>query len=397
MEVIVKQNDTLWSFSQLFNIPLPLIELSNRNVAPNELNIGDRIKIPGYQSIKYDIKPDDSLWKIALQFNIPLRYLYAVNSYLDANNLRIGQIINIPHRVTDFVVNDIDQYDFNKMQADIRELLDVYPFILTNNIGQSVMGKEIIELQLGNGERQVHLNGSFHANEWITTPILMRFINHFCLSLTNNQSIRGLAMLPLFLQATLSIVPMVNPDGVDLVINGSNAAGQYKDDVLTINNRSENFSNWKANIRGVDLNNQYPAKWDIESERKPSTPQPRDFPGYQPLTEPEAIAIANLTRSKDFAWVNAFHTQGEVIYWGYDGLEPPVAEPIVEEYARVSGYRPVQFVDSYAGYKDWFIQEFRRPGYTVEFGSGINPLPIGQFGEIYEEFLGIMLANLYLQ
>ena len=39
--------------------------------------------------------------------------------------------------------------------------------------------------------------------------------------------------------------------------------------------------------------------------------------------------------------------------------------------------------DSYAGYKDWFIQEFDKPGYTFEAGIGVNPLPISQLGTIY--------------
>lgn len=68
----------------------------------------------------------------------------------------------------------------------------------------------------------------------------------------------------------------------------------------------------------------------------------------------------------------------------------------MNEYARVSGYTPIRYVDSYAGYKDWFIQEFHRPGFTVELGEGVNPLPFEQFPSIYEQNLGILLANLYM-
>lgn len=57
---------------------------------------------------------------------------------------------------------------------------------------------------------------------------------------------------------------------------------------------------------------------------------------------------------------------------------------------------PIRYVDSHAGYKDWFIQEFRRPGFTIELGKGVNPLPISQFDVLYEEMLGIFLANYYI-
>lgn len=203
-------------------------------------------------------------------------------------------------------------------------------------------------------------------------------------------------MMPLYEQAFLSMVPMVNPDGVDLVINGLPSEEPYRSQVLEINRGSTNFSGWKANIRGVDLNDQFPALWEKEVEQRPKRPAPRDYPGPRPLSEPEAQAMATLTRQNNFNRVLAFHTQGEVIYWGFLGLEPPQSETLVNEFSRVSGYRPIRYVDSYAGYKDWFIYEWKRPGFTVELGRGVNPLPLAQFGEIYEEALGILLASLYM-
>lgn len=114
------------------------------------------------------------------------------------------------------------------------------------------------------------------------------------------------------------------------------------------------------------------------------------------MTEPEALALYNLAFEEQFDRVLALHTQGEVIYWGYEGLEPPEAEQIALEYQQVSSYTPIRYVDSHAGYKDWFIQEFRRPGFTIELGKGVNPLPISQFDVLYEEMLGIFLANYYI-
>lgn len=396
MEIFVRPHDSLWYYSELFNIPLVLIEQSNPGVDPALLNIGQRILIPGYVLHEYTIKANDSLWTIANQHNLTVDSLLLVNQQINPNQLQIGQNIMLPQRVTNLIVDDINNYTYAKMIAHIEELISIYPFIQQQMIGRSVLGKNLVALQIGTGMKNVHINGSFHANEWITTPIIMRFVNEYLLALTNNEPIRGLYMLPLFLETNLSVIPMVNPDGVDLVIDGISAAGQYSTEVLAINGESEDFSNWKANIRGVDLNNQFPAEWEIEAERKPKQPAPRDYPGPYPLSEPEAMAIANYTSVSNFSRVNAFHTQGEVIFWGFEGLEPPESEVIANEYARVSGYEPIQYTDSYAGYKDWFIQDFRRPGFTIELGRGMNPLPIEQFPEIYENSLGIMLANLYL-
>lgn len=396
MNITVRPNDTFWYYSQLFSLPLQLIIDSNRSVSPMALEIGSTIKIPGYELVPYEIKIGDTFWNIAHRENIPLDRLLIVNQRMNPTELQVGQIIQIPRRITRKLINGQRAYTFAALLNDIRTLREAYPFIELREIGNSVMGKQLLELKIGRGLKRVHYNGSVHANEWITTPVLMEFMNDYALALTNGTPINGLAMYPYYEQTTLSVVPMVNPDGVDLVINGAPSEEPYRSEVLQINNGNTNFSNWKANIRGVDLNNQFPALWEIEAERKPKQPSPRDFPGYEPLSEPESIALAQLTREGDFEKVLSLHTQGQVIYWGFEGLEPPESEIIVEEFARVSGYEPIRYVDSYAGYKDWFIQDWRRPGFTIELGKGTNPLPLSQFPEIYQRTFGILLAGLYM-
>lgn len=396
MDVYVRRGDSFWYYSQVFDLPLQLIIDSNRNINPQAFTIGQRIRIPGYVAVNHQIQPGDSLWVISRRRNIPLDSLFLLNPTLNPNRIQVGQQILVPQRVTWRVVNGKQNYEYNVMLNDLRNLMTIYPFLRTSSIGNSVLGRNIPELLLGNGSKSVHYNGAFHANEWITTPVIMTFVNDYLLSITNKNPIRGLNTYSLYQQSTLSIVPMVNPDGVNLVINGPSEAEPYRSRVIEWNNGSMDFSRWKANFNGVDLNDQFPANWEAERDRNPKTPGPRDYGGEAPLTEPEAIAMADLTRRRDFARVLAFHTQGEVIYWGYENLEPPEAETIVNEFGRTSGYTPVKTLESYAGYKDWFIQDWRRPGFTVELGIGVNPLPLSQFDEIYQETLGIFLAGLYM-
>lgn len=396
MDVFIRPGDSLWYFSDLFKIPLQLILDSNRNINPQLLQVGQRIQIPGYVTTSYTIKQGDSLWQIAQSKNLPLNAILLVNPEIQPNRLQIGQTIQVPQRLTWRLVTGQQNYDYGMMMNDIKNLQTAYPFLQSASIGNSVLARPIPEILIGNGSKRIHYNGSFHANEWITTPIIMTFLNDYLLALTNQTTIRGLSMGPLYDQTTLSLVPMVNPDGVNLVINGPPDNEALKNKLIAWNNNSTNFSGWKANINGVDLNDQFPAKWELESARNPQTPGPRDYGGQAPLTQPEAIAMADLTRSSNFSWVLAFHTQGRVIYWGFENLEPPESQAMVEEFSRVSGYEPVKSANSYAGYKDWFIQDWRRPGFTVELGSGTNPLPISHFDNIYQEALGIFLAGLYL-
>ncbi|MCA0171069.1 M14 family metallopeptidase [Bacillus sp. RAR_GA_16] len=395
MKIRVKSGDSLWKYSRVFQIPLRLILDSNNLENPDQLMIGEQIQIPGYVTKSYTIKKGDTLWKIAGWYGAPLDGVLLLN---DQNpfSLNPGEKVNIPIRVTWSLINPNQSYDYGTLVNDIRKILGVYPFIKQGLIGETVMGKPIPELVVGTGEKKVHMNGSFHANEWLTTSLIMKFVDDYARELTSSQQLSGVYLPTLYESTSLSLVPMVNPDGVDLVINGLPEEEPYRSLANEINNGSDQFSRWKANIRGVDLNNQYPAKWDIEAERKPKKPSPRNYPGKAPLTEPEAIAIADLTKRKNFDRALAFHSQGEVIFWGFEGLEPPESEILVTEFSRLSGYIPIRNVDSFAGYKDWFIQDFRKPGFTVEIGKGENPLPVSQFNQIYQDTIGIFLSSLYI-
>ena len=149
----------------------------------------------------------------------------------------------------------------------------------------------------------------------------------------------------------------------------------------------------------MDLNLQFPAGWEQAKEIKYSQgfnkPSPRDFVGYGPLTEPESLAIYNFTLRHNFSLILAYHSQGEVIYWQFQDYNPPMSLEIGEQLAKSSGYslEETPYNSSFAGYKDWFIQNYNRPGYTIEVGLGENPLPISQFNEIYNDNIGILILG----
>ncbi|KLV27268.1 peptidase M14 [Niallia circulans] len=395
MEIKLRPGDTLWYYSQLFMVPLNLILDSNPHVNPNKLAASETIQIPGFELQVHKIKQGETLWKLAGVRNISVDSILLINQHVNPNNLQVGDEIYIPNRIIGRIVQGKKKYDYHSLQVDLTRLKKIFPFIQVKSIGKSVLGHNIEEIRIGKGTKKVHINASFHANEWITTPILMVFLNDFLLSLTNGTNIHRVHTMPLYQSVDLSIVPMVNPDGVNLVLNGP--PEEEKEKLFSINGGSTDFTSWKANIRGVDLNNQFPANWEIEKERKePKSPAPRDYPGDTPLSEPEAQVMAKLAHKENFDCLIALHTQGKEFYWGYEGLEPAESQTIANEFYRVSGYKAIQNVDSHAGYKDWFIQEFRKPGFTLELGKGINPLPLSQFTEIYHDTSTIFLASLYL-
>ncbi|AFC28768.1 gamma-D-glutamyl-L-diamino acid endopeptidase I [Paenibacillus mucilaginosus 3016] len=339
----------------------------------------------------------DTYAGVAARFRLTVEELTASNPEADPRRLRIGQTLIIPQAGPVSAVDCGRPYGYTEMMEDLSLLGRMHPFLEITSLGRSVMGREIPLVRIGSGPKEVHYNASFHANEWITSLLLMRFLEAYAGAYADGLTLQGQEVRTMLQSTTLWLVPMVNPDGVELVLRGAAPDHPYYSELLEYNGGSCDFSGWKANIRGVDLNDQFPAHWEAERDRRDVPgPGPRDYTGAAPLTEPEAAAMAAFTRSRPLALVMAFHTQGRELYWNYRDLEPPEAEALAERLALCSGYRAVKLTGSDAGYKDWFIQEFRRPGFTIEAGFGVNPLPLSQFPRIYDELLPLMLEGLRL-
>ncbi len=283
----------------------------------------------------------------------------------------------------------------------IQRLTGAFPFIRSEVLTTTAFGRPVYALSLGQGERRVLYSAAHHANEWITAPVLLKFAEELAQAVESGDTLYGVPAQNIFRAATIYLVPMVDPDGVDLV-TGAIETGTLEYE--TARRLADHYPDvafpqgWKANLLGVDLNLQYPAGWlqarEIKFSQGYTRPGPRDYVGRAPLDQRETIALAQYTEALDPALVLAYHTQGGVLYWQFQDYEIPGARELGEEFARLSGYTlaDTPYESSFAGYKDWFIQSFRRPGFTVEAGRGQNPLPLEQFDEIYRDNLGILVT-----
>ncbi len=274
-------------------------------------------------------------------------------------------------------------YDYDNLLKDIDTLSENYGRIEKSVIGKSVMGRDIFCLKAGEGKLKAVLLGAYHGLEYLTSAFLIKFLSDFSANAEIGSDFFGYSAGELYRRVTFYVIPMVNPDGVDIAVNGLDITNPYHRKLISLAGIHSFNSVWQANARGVDLNHNHNADWHMIMEK----PSPTKFGGEYPESEPETQAVVDFIRKINCDILLSFHSQGREIYYDFNGFVPSGAEEKVRKMAQESGYaaaRP-EGTAAYGGCKDWFISEFGRMGFTVEIGTGKNPLPMSALDEVYEE------------
>lgn len=296
------------------------------------------------------------------------------------------------------MLQNIGALDYAALKRVTAALTEEYPFLSESVIGRSCAGRDIPALQLGRSAEYVLIAAAFHGSEYITETVLLRFIVMLCEALKGDTSLVGFnARRSLFGRGVI-FVPCVNPDGCEIVLHGAAGAGALAANVARL--CSGKFDSWNANLRGVDINHNFSAGWqelsDLEKRSGITGPAPTRFGGWRPESEPETLALTELCRTRKIRHAVALHSQGEVIYWTYGDKIPRRSRKMAEILSTSSGYAlsEPEGLAVGGGFKDWFISEFDRPGFTVEMGLGKNPLPVEQAADITERLKEMLMLSI---
>jgi len=288
---------------------------------------------------------------------------------------------------------------YDTMTKWLGQLQEKYPeqFDLLS-IGSSWMERQLCCAALGSGEEAVVYVGTHHAMEWVGAQILMRFLEDALRGIAEKSRIMGYYVPAVFQKCRLYIIPMLNPDGVELCLSGIEPEHFLYERLVRQNGGSSDFSRWQANLRGVDLNHNYDYRWneqkEFELQNDIVTGGPTRYGGESPESEKETAALCGFLRVVSPRLLISFHSQGEEIFCDMSPSAPHGSLNTASLLARLCGYRlsEAEGFSACGGLKDWFMKIFNKPAYTVELGRGENPLPLSDFEGIYKKILPLLLT-----
>ena len=231
-------------------------------------------------------------------------------------------------------------------------------------VGKSVLGRNLYAFKIGDGLPVGIAQYALHGREWITARLALRHID------------KGLE------KGSFWIIPLANPDGAllsQIGLSSVNSARLKKR--LLFQNGKTDFSLWKANANGVDLNVNFPARWGTGAKNT-KIAGAENYIGKRPFSEKESKALARFTQKIKPNFTVSYHTKGEEIYWYFhQSLHTcPLDKRLAAALSRSTGYPLCYAKNSAGGYKDWCIEKLKIPAFTIEAGADTLIHPIGDEG-----------------
>lgn len=233
-------------------------------------------------------------------------------------------------------------------------------------VGKSTFGQAIYGVHIGEYTgQQILIEGGIHSREYPSSLVVVGILKYLATA---------------SLSGGIYAIPLINPDGARLVLDGVDwlSCEKQREFLININNGSSDFTQWKASPTAVDLNVNFDALWG-EGSQNVFCPATGNFIGYYPESEREVRLLIEFTYQVQPNLTLSFHTKGEVVYYGFEILTPEQLErdrELAEFIGSINGYIPIKTENSVGGYSDWVSQYLGVPAFTIEIGTVTAPTPI---------------------
>ena len=228
-------------------------------------------------------------------------------------------------------------------------------------------------------EPGVYLMGAHHSREPISTEVVLGIIEHLTSNYGNDDAITAMVD-----NSEIYIVPMVNPDGHEVVLNQLNTWWRKS---VADNNGDGQFNYNSNGPDGVDPNRNY--GWNWSGAGSSSDPTDDIYHGPSAFSEPGVAAMRDLMAAHHFTTGISYHSYSELVLYPYGYSSSCVApdEDALRELAvnmgesipKITGsghYFPEQSNDLYPASgvtDDWAYGEHGIFCFTVELAQEFIP------------------------
>jgi len=327
-----------------------------------------------------------------------------------------------------YIVGVEEGYDYlaEDIFERIHELEEKYPEIIeVVEYGRSIDDRPLYAIRMTAGVEEFmkdpehnikrthyYIDGGNHSRETVNPSLVLRMVEEYARDFYGEENIKGFDLEKILKDSVLHFLPLPFPDGYNLAKVGLDGV-QTEAGLKAIKSVPDtNYSNYKANLRGVDLNRNYPAwvfdtdtrKWVDLRKKNPgrvTAPTGELYGGPKGASEPEVKYKNEYILKYDFRQFTTFHSRGEVIFW-HKFYMPKVYNDQAREMAKVvnkvNGYRiGGHSVGGRSGYfSDFTAGMTLKPTITVETTPGGSTLPSKRsfYSKVYKE---IRLLPLHLR
>jgi len=288
---------------------------------------------------------------------------------------------NIDAQKSCYLVEDNDKYTYGMIMSDLDSLHKIFPERThLFSIGNSEFGLPIQVMRIGNlqpKKRALLFVGNVHAREDYSSKFVMKFLNLFLLSFTKDSVIYK-DVAKYLDEVDLYFMPVANPDGLKIAHEDwQNIEGRLKE--ISQIKRMETYAEWKANGKGIDLNDSFDDGTHALNQSYNYSPVPcsEGYKGEFPAQPIETQHIQKFIKETMPLMTLSFHTKGDLIYWAdskthhyFNGID----SIINQEALRISNFSDVPVSpnpSTYGGGLENYVRyKFGLLGSCVELSSG---------------------------
>lgn len=318
------------------------------------------------------------------------KYIFRVVPYTNHSGFVKGIGQSISYNNKEIVATNHQKYSYKEMSADMKALKKKYDGLVSYEvIGKSEDNRKIYDVIVGNpkAKKALLVISSLHAREYMTSLLSMKQIEYYLEKYYGK--IAGKSVQKNLQKIAIHYIPMANPDGVTISQYGKKAIRKASLRRALYKMKGD-ATRWKANARGVDLNRNFPDKFNVYGKRSGE-----GYSGPSVASESETKAIVNLLnnlkQNNRLKGVVNYHAMGSIIFGDTKGnaIVRKNTKKMYQLAKAITGY------GSAAGYKssvpgsggslrEYIMRKKHVASITLEIGRIYCPGPIREFPNIWK-------------